>query len=502
MPPVMATRPTDLQRWDFLLPRGGWVDTHIPLGDPPGVTTLYNLRVSRDGLETAPGWLQIYIHAFATSLSELKGIRSVTLPSGLTLTFVFYRTAIFMFNPETTSLVEVTPTRSLMPEITDHAPDVVYLNGKLYTVLSDGVYELDPSATSPSFERIEGSPGGKAIGVLGFRLVVGNIVGGTGWDEVSYRIAWSGMNAPQTWDIAQTIDVPTYDPIIRFLPFGDVLLVITPHRFYTLSWTGSVVTPFAITFAAHIPSVITNPLQIQSVFLHDVKMVVYALHDGIYTFSGQESILLNANIFNAYREMVSQYGVPLLGYDPESAELWLYWLNADKAFVYQILFRSWYSRDYLSGAYLGLFNTSANPQARLMFVKMATETQLEFWRLRSSTNVDQRRGISSFTAQVITPVVEVGAVGGLKTTHGAINWWTIFGQRAEVSGNIRMYAVVSNSLPILTTEQDWEEVGTLALSGEQEERGFNRTGRYMRFRFDFDGLTTRIVWHGFSVFWR
>jgi hypothetical protein len=463
---------------------------------------LYNLRVSRDGLETAPGWLQTHVHSFASSPGELKGIRSVSLPSGLTLTFVFYRTGIFMLNPDTNSLVDVTPTQSSMPAITDHAPDVVYLNGKLYTVLSDGVYELDPSAASPSFERIAGSPGGKAIGVLGFRLLVGNIVGGTGWDEVSYRIAWSGMNAPRTWDIAQTIDVPNYDPILRFLPFGDVFLVITPHRFYTLSWTGSAVTPFAITFAAHIPSAITNPLQIQSVFLHDVKMVVYALHDGIYTFSGQESILLNANIFNAYREMVSQHGVPLIGYDPESAEVWAYWLSANRAFVYQILFRSWYSRDYPSGAYLGLFNTSANPQARVMFVRMMSPTQLEFLRLRSSTDVDQRRGADPFTAQVITPVVEVGAVGGLKTTHSAINWWTIFGQRTEVSGNIRMYAVVSNSLPILTTEQDWEEVGILALSGEQEERGFNRTGRYMRFRFDFDGLTTRMVWHGFSVFWR
>jgi len=498
--PVPATRPEQLQRWDFLLPRGGWVDTQIQLGDPPGLTFLHNFRVTRDGLETAPGWALVTSATLPGTQGDYLGVKSVLMPSGLAITFIFFKNAIYMFNPQNNSVTDVTP--SGMPTLSE-APDVVYMLNKFYTVLPDGVYWLDIGDTTPVWTKINGSPGGKAIGVLGFRLVVGNITGGTGWDVVPYRIAWSGLNAPETWDVLQTIDLPNYDTILRLLAFGDSLIVITPHRFYAVSYTGNPVTPFAVALVNHLPSSITNPLQVQSIFIHDVKMLTYALQEGIFSFSGQESILLNANIFNAYREAVNENGVPNIGYDPTNAELWFYWYGTtQKTFVYQVLFRSWYSRDMLDYSHMAYYNTLSDPQIFPLFVRVPDNTTIEFWKLRSSSSVDQRRGVNAFAGEIITPIIELGAVGGLKTLVSTLHWWTTFGSPTQITGNFRINLVVSNSLPILTNNITWQEVAVLPVLGEMEEIGVSRTGRYVRAKIVADGLTTRVIWHGFSLFWR
>jgi len=83
-----------------------------------------------------------------------------------------------------------------------------------------------------------------------------------------------------------------------------------------------------------------------------------------------------------------------------------------------------------------------------------------------------------------------------------LHWWTTFGSPTQITGNFRINLVVSNSLPILTNNITWQEVAVLPVLGEMEEIGVSRTGRYVRAKIVADGLTTRVIWHGFSLFWR
>lgn len=494
------TRPSDLQRWDFMLPRAGWVDTDFPIGgEAGGVTRLYNMRVSRDGLETAPGWVQMMMFNVPTSYENFVGCRSVITSSGVAFTFIFFNRGIYMYNPVTDSVIDVTP-QNLVHSITI-IPDVVVFRDKCYFAHLDGVYELDPSSSNPRWTLINGSPGARTIGVLGHRLVVGDVVGANSW-----TLRWSGLDNAEVWDPLFTLELPQYDTILRLLPLGNILVVVTYTRLYGLSYTGNPVTPFAVQFLSQLPSKLSEHESVISIGLHDVRMLVYATPEGVFAFSGNESVMLSANIYNHYRETYEFYGPPRLAYDPTNSEVWVYWNNI--IYAYQVLFRSWYSRDIPSSnnaiTSIGLHNTYGHPQMYPLFVTFDTNTRnVNTFKLRSAWDTDQRRWGSSFDTEIVLPVIELGAVGGTKTLVSYLLWWSLYGERSLAGGVWTANIAVANAFSLLTelANIQWQHEKTLMVNGEHEEIGVYATGRYVRVRIKGLGLTSRVVWHGLSLFW-
>lgn len=516
-----ATRPTDLQQWQFLLPRNGWVDVEIPLTSEEGggsLSYLKNFRVCRDGLETAPGWHPEITDIVGNETDDpgsFLGTVSMRRIDGVVVHFFFFTRKIRMWmltGDGSYQMSWVTPT-DWNGDVLFEVPDITLFQNKFYMAVPHatygGVYYLDIDLANPVWTLIPGSPKARTIGTLGFRLVVGNTVGTSG--GAIYRIQWSGLNNPDAWDAMQTLDLPIYDEIIRMLPFGENLLIVTRHRFFVLGYTGNALTPFGVQLATTLPSPIKDKRQILSISLHDVNMIVYAIDTGLYAFSGSESILISQNIDKTFKQMMSSAYSVLLSYNPMDAEIYCIPYGTDfmdKVLVYQVLYRSWYLRDrpITSG---GSHGTTANYSwddkievAAFVGYDPSLFT-LRMFKLRLPYDDYQARGNAAFSGEIHIPASEIGPPGAQKTTVSTLLWWTTQGDPNAIFGTWQLHLAISHSLPQLTNPNkfNYAHVASLDVNGLAEEVGIYYTGRYIRAKIVATGLVTRVVWHGLFVFW-
>jgi hypothetical protein len=513
-----ATRPTDLQQWQFVMPRAGWVDVEIPLGGEEGqsLSFLHNFRVCRDGLETTIGWRAPVNDTVGSSTNQpgaFLGVVSVPRPDGVICNFYCFERRIYMSRlaGATREFFNVTPS-GWTGNVLTTVPDITFFQNRFYMAVPHathgGVYVLNPDASTPVWTLISGSPKAETIGTLGFRLVVGNTVNTSG--GAVYRIHWSGLNNPDTWDSLQTIDLPLYDTIIRFLPFAENILVVTQNRFYILSYTGNPQTPFAVSLATTLPAQIKDKRQVQSIMLHDVSMVVYAIDSGLYAFSGNESMLLSQNIDKTFRNTAVNADRLIIAYNPIDAEIYCIPHGtsfADHCLVYQVLFRTWYRRDRpaASQVFMGIENFSHDDRIAVpIFVTYnSSNFTLQTYKLRMPYEDVQKRDNATFNGEIHIPASEIGPPGGQKTLVSILLWWTIQGVVADITGNWEINVAVSHSLPRLTNPNTYtyQLLGSLPVSGTSEEVGVHQTGRYIRARIVASGFSTRVVWHGIFVFW-
>jgi len=511
-----ATRPTDLQQWQFVMPRAGWVDVEIPLGGGEGssVTFLHNFRVCRDGLETTVGWTSPISDTVGSSTNppgNFLGVVPATRSDGVICNFYFFERRVYMSRLGTTrEFINVTPS-GWSGNVLTRVPDITFFQNKFYMAVPHatygGVYSLDPYAASPVWTLISGSPKAETIGTLGFRLVVGNTANTSG--GAVYRIHWSGLNNPDTWDTLQNIDLPLYDTIIRFLPFGEQILVVTQNRFYILAYTGNPQTPFTVALATTLPAQIKDKRQVQSVMLHDVSMVIYAIDSGLYAFSGNESVLLSQNIDKTFRYTMINADNVILAYNPTDAEIYCIPFGAgfdDHCLVYQVLFRTWYRRDRPSGgSHMSIENYSNDDRiATPIFVAYdSTNYVTKTYKFRLPYDDIQKRDTATFNGEIHIPASEIGPPGGQKTLVSVLLWWTTQGSTANITGNWEINVAVSHSLPQLTNTNtySYQLLGSLPVIGSSEEVGVHQTGRYIRAKIVASGLSTRVVWHGMFVFW-
>jgi len=515
-----ATRPTDLQQWQFLMPRAGWVDVEIPLGGEEGgsVSYLHNFRVCRDGLETTVGWhpaMSEVVGSAADNPGSFLGVVSAQRTDGVLVHFFFFTRKIRMWvlQPnDTYSKYWVTPA-DWTGDVLQTVPDITFFQDKFYMAVPHatygGVFYLDPYSTAPIWTRINGAPPAETIGTLGFRLVVGNTKNATG--GAYYRIQWSGLNNPTSWDSLQTLDLPIHDEIIRFLPFGEHLLIVTKNRFFVLAYTGNALTPFGVQLATTLPSALKDKRQIASVALHDVNMIVYALDNGLYAFSGNESVLLSQNIDKTFKRTMSACYSMLVGYNPTDAEIFCVPFGTDfidHVLVYQVLYRAWYRRDrpiLPNGSHFSIINYSWDDKLAVpMFAGYDPSTYtLHVYKFRMPYDDAQTRGNQTFSGEFHIPVSEIGPPGAQKTTVSTLLWWTTQGDPNAIFGTWEVYLAVSHSLPQLTNPSKFSYtlVAALDVNGLAEEKGIYYTGRYIRGKIVATGLTTRVVFHGLFVFW-
>ena len=506
-----ATRPTDLQQWQYVLPRGGWVDVSFPLAGGEGgegiLTTLYNMRVTRDGLETVPGWsTALTNNVDVNAAGNFVGVVPVQDISNEVYNFFFFTKKIYMWRSGQSSWTDVTPS-GWTGDVISEVPEVVLFNNKFYMAIPHaglgGVYELDPQATSPQWTLITNSPKAKTIANLGFRLVVGYLVKSS-TEVYPYRIQWSGLNNPTQWDDMQTLDLPTYDAIMKFAPLREHVVVITPQRFFILAYTGNPLTPFAVQFVTTLPGTLTNKEAVLSVGTHDVHMLFYALGSGLYAFTGNESVLLSGNIDLSWKWQGVGNIVARLGYNPAESEIYVIFdrsaINAPPlCFVYQLLYRTWYQRDVG-----GLFFTITHSYKNVVgaFVDWTSPT-LKARPLKLGMVIDQRRDDQSFNATIELPVSEIGPTGSQKTLTSVLLWWTTVGNVAGITGQWKIGLAVSHHFVQLTSPDQfgYTIVGSLPVNGVMEEVSVHYTGRYLRLKLDAENLSTRIVFHGVFVFW-
>jgi hypothetical protein len=512
-----ATRPTDLQQWQFMMPRAGWVDVEIPLGGEEGqsLSFLHNFRMCRDGLETAVGWtapVSDSVGSQTDTPGNFLGVVPIARPDGVICNFYFFEKRIYMSRLQggTRQFLNVTPS-GWSGTVLSTVPDITFFLNRFYMAVPHatygGVYSLDPNATTPVWVLVSGSPKAETIGTLGFRLVVGNTVNTSG--GAVYQIRWSALNNPDSWDALQTLDLPNYDTIIRFLPFGENILIVTQNRFYGLAFTGNPQTPFAISFLSTIPARIKDKRQVQSILLHDVNMVIYAIETGLYAFSGNESMLLSQNIDRTFRNTFVNAGNFIVSYNPIDAEIYCIPFGSnynDHCLVYQVLYRAWYRRDRPSGGtFMSIDNFSdTNRIAVPIFVAYDnTNVVVKTYKFRLPYDDIQTRDTSSFNGEIHIPASEIGPPGGQKTLVSALLWWTIQGSPSNITGNWDIYVAVSHSLPQLTNTNtfSYQLLGSLGINSSDEEKGIYATGRYIRAKIVSVGLSTRIVWHGIFVFW-
>lgn len=500
MPAPPATRPPDLRRHDVLGFQGGMVDINIAGGQVQHATYLYNLRVAREGLELTPGWTVRLTNVPITADDNIIAVRSVPNTDGVIYTFIFVHKEgnprvpkIYMWNSLSNSVIDVTPTNYSTLWVIP--PQVVLYKNKFYTVLPTGVYYLDPNEQSPKFALIPNSPGAATIGVLGFRLVVGNIANGNPW-----TLRWCALDDPTSWDPLHTLDLPNYDSIWALLPMGDRLLVVTPSRFYLLAYTGSPVTPFAVGFASQLPTTLKTPHQVNTINTHDLKLVVYAIEDGVFVFTGDSSQLISQNIFNYYRNRA--YLRPYyVAFDPYSTEVWVYNPSEDYAMVYQVLFKTWYLRDKPQGAWVFFSNRQEGDTIPIVLSYLMPSY---VFQSRLPSSIDQRRGDAAVEFTLITPPIEAGEIGGVKTYTSAILWWSNFTDLSLVDGFITVYPLVSHVFGAIShvndaSWTDWSQV--LLNSSSIEEVHIHKSGRYIRLKLVGAGITKYMVFHGLMLFW-
>lgn len=496
-----ATRPPDLQRYDIIGFQAGMVDFNLPT-QQPHATFLYNLRVCREGLELAPGWVEtLSSTAINPQTDQIFCVQDVISPGGYVDVFIFLnRTSgqqtvpkVYMWNSARTNFVDVTPPGMVTPFY--YSPQVVLFKDKYYTATPDGVFRLSYTGS----QKIANAPGAFSIGVLGYRLVLGGIVGGNPW-----TIRWSGLDNPENWDAMHTLDLPNYDDIIALHPFSDRLLVVTPSRLYILSYTGNPVTPFAVALASQIPTTIDLPGQITAINTHDLNLAVYAIEDGVFVFTGRESQLISQNIHNYYRKIVM--GSTLyVTYDPYSTEIWVYAPSHSTIMCYQVLFKSWYLRDKPANSYVIRTNRMYQARSTIVPAFLALETdRTKIYTLRYPIELDQRRGNNSATFELVTPPIEVGAVGAVKTFTSAILWWSIFSEPGSVSGLVNVYYKTSHTFGGISYAPlgSWNEYSQVNLNATDiEEVHIHRTGRYARLRLSGLGINNMFVLHGIMLFW-
>jgi hypothetical protein len=500
-----------LQPFEQQLFRNGWVASDYPIVDN-AVSKLYNFRVEVRGLELVEGW--DLKHQVAITDNSLPVTRSCSFisPEGKRFAIFFLPQDIVLVygdtSPDGIYVANISPLIGTQgwswSDVAVIGSDV-YINGEYglykwnmnFTTAPERVQLVTPpSSDSPPI------PIGKAIGTLGYRIVLGHIVerdqSGQITAEYPNRIVWSGLNEPNYFDPLAYFDLYEKDEIWRILPLGDNLIIYTSHSAYALSQTGDVVAPFALTHLMENLELI-NPNCIANVSMHEFRGHVLVTQTGVWVMVGQESQLISANLRPIWRSFVAQSEGNLAVFtDPVNEEVLIVDLKNHKAIVFQTRFRTWYERDFnLEGwGTAGLTATSmTNVGVRRAVVENGTVLQI--FKIEGVTRDDEPAEalIQTFVYEVTLPTQEA-------VLHGGTVYWTT---EAAAGGNL-IYKVIAGkhindvimNLPVIETREYQITIG-LPVPYIEVKR---MTQRAFRWEMKFTGLTKPLTVHGHVAYFR
>jgi len=255
---------------------------------------------------------------------------------------VFLSQAQLAFSPYSQTWMNITTPS---PDVMIAPFQVTYYKGNLYCVDNNlGLRKFNFTEGS-LLQVINASIRAGAVTTLNFRLVVGNLIEDN--VEVPYRLRWSNLDDPATFDPLAYLDLPNQETILSLLPLpaSNACAVWTARSVYLLVPTGDPVTPFAL-------RLIMNNVQLihqRSVALIDNNEFsghVFATRQGVFVFTGNEAVLLSADIQRLWNEWVKDAVVVEVFNNFQDEEIIVADRIRKEALVYQWRYRQWYRRDW------------------------------------------------------------------------------------------------------------------------------------------------------------
>jgi len=520
-----------------MLFKDGWVASDFAL-TPNMASLLYNLRVEVDGLHLVEGWKEFTTRTASASATPPFNVAVVTSPNGRRYSLLFHgNAAVWAIRspmPDERVVANVTLV-SVQGMYSDAPVPPVAVMGPYVYYISSSISSSSPTYPSPlfrwqfpdesdyvgTFQRVvpnQGDPNipcAKAIGALGFRLVLGNIKTYK-WDEENgewildaeypNRIMWSGLDNPAFWDTTAYFDLFDQDTIVALYPLGDTLAIYTLSDVYIMQQTGDVVAPFSITKVLDNPELL-HPNAILDISAHEFRGHILLTWTGVWVFTGGETQLLSTNIRNIWKDFVKAGRYIRAYYDPVNEEIIIADHYNAQALVYQLRWRTWYKRDFdlhafgSTGYPRGWETAEQDYSLVLKCIGVKQEIKPNEIILHFYEYGGVKRDTQPATAELITPIQEVVPPSQQAILHAGTAYWTT---EAAAPGQMEYKVIVGNhwndiaaNLPNVDTHTYYAMVGKPMPLVTMYLRG-----RAFRWHLKFTGLEKPLKVHGHIAYFR
>lgn len=499
-----------LQVLSILAPKGGFIPSTLSLKEDAFYDVL-NFHVTADGLALAQGYKQ----TGTLSLAEKEEVRSTTTVYDKNHTpFMLVFTNKRILQWDGTSFHDRTPV-----EFTGFAgiPQVATFEGKVY-VCDTATPLLVWDFLASTFTVTTNTPKAAAIGVLGNRLIVGNVI--TGTDKIPYRIQWSNPLAPLEWEEENYLELPTMDSIFALAPIKEFLAIYTTSTIYLLRYLGTL--PIFALIPTNSNVFVVSPKTIVPIVSELVLGHFVATQNGAWLYDGVNFRLVSANIMDYWQDYITTAAPSNLWcfYNPRTFEVWVRNSTYPFCLVYNLMYEAWTKIERPAhGLGYGI------PFAALKWEDITQPlNQVNFAfddaGIRGEENqllgIEQRgQNLIGFIVEtgflkpdnkpmeafVISPFYDFGVAGQSKLVWSHhVRWWTT---SPSLTARLTYSAIA---------KQTWTQRHTLAIPGvdirsyafllrnSPDEFNLQMKGRYFRFHI-FIRSDTPFKLQGWQIFW-